>query len=301
MESIYGSIEAGGTKFVCAVGTSPDDIRAETRIPTSTPVETLASTIAFFEKQPFPLKALGIACFGPVDLNRDSPTFGYITKTPKPNWSNTDVAGVIGRALNIPVGFDTDVNGALLGEQRWGAAEGLESAIYFTIGTGIGAGAVAEGKLVHGLVHPEMGHMLLPHDRAADPFPGFCPFHGDCFEGLAAGPAVEARWGQRAENLPPDHPAWDLEAEYIARALHTLVCVYSPKRIILGGGMMNQRHLFPLIREKVLRSLNQYVQHPVLLDQIDAFIVPPALGNRAGILGGIALAQDAALLASAQG
>ncbi len=301
MESIYGSIEAGGTKFVCAVGTGPDDIRAETRIPTTAPVETLASTIAFFEKQPFPLKSLGIACFGPVELNRDSLTYGYITKTPKPNWSNTDVAGVIGRALNIPVGFDTDVNGALLAEHRWGAAQGLNSAIYFTIGTGIGAGAVAEGKIVHGLVHPEMGHMLLPHDRMVDPFAGFCPFHGDCFEGLAAGPAVEARWGQRAENLPPDHPAWGLEAEYIASALHTLICVYSPQRIILGGGLMNQRHLFPLIREKVLRSLNQYVQHPALLDQIDAFIVPPVLGNRAGILGGIALAQDAGLLAAAQG
>jgi fructokinase len=200
--------------------------------------------------------------------------------------------------VDVPIGFDTDVNGALLGEYRWGAAQGLKSSIYFTIGTGIGGGAMGEGNLIHGLVHPEMGHMRLPHDHEQDPFEGMCPFHGDCFEGMAAGPAMEKRWGQKAETLPPDHPAWELEADYIAKALHSLICVFSPQRIILGGGIMNQSHLFPLIRKKVLASLNDYVHHPAILENIDSFIVPPMLGNQAGVLGAIALAQAADKLAS---
>jgi fructokinase len=297
MRKLYGGIEAGGTKFVCAVGSGPEDIRAEIRFATTNPQETLGQAIDFFQQyhRETPLEALGIASFGPVDLAPGSETYGFITKTPKPGWSDTDVAGVIGRALNIPIGFDTDVNGALLGEYRWGAAQGLENSIYLTIGTGIGGGAMVRGNLVHGLVHPEMGHMRLPHDLAQDPYPGKCPFHGDCFEGLAAGPAVGERWGQKAETLPPDHPAWDLEAHYIAQALHILICVYSPQRIILGGGIMNQQQLFPLVRQKVADSLNGYVQHPVILDDIESLIVPPKLGNQAGVLGSIALAQAVVL------
>jgi fructokinase len=189
--------------------------------------------------------------------------------------------------------FDTDVNGAALGEGRWGAAQGLDTFLYLTIGTGIGGGGMVGGQLMHGLIHPEMGHIRMAHDRQRDPFPGACPFHGDCLEGLAAGPALEKRWGSPAESLPPDHPAWDLEAEYLAQALHTFICTLSPQRIILGGGVMKQAHLFPRIRQKVLASLNGYVQSPAILERIQDYIVPPRLGDRAGVLGALALAQNA--------
>ena len=289
MTTRYGGIEAGGTKFVCAVGTAPDDVR-ETRFPTTTPDESINRAIAFFREQPR-ITAIGIASFGPIDLHPDSPTFGYITTTPKPGWANTDLAGAIKRALGVSIGFDTDVNVAALGEQRWGAAQGLDTFIYLTIGTGVGGGGLSSGKLLHGLIHPEMGHIRLPHDLARDPFPGACPYHGDCLEGLASGPALEKRWGARAETLPPDHPAWKLEARYLALALVNFICTLSPQRIILGGGVMEQAQLFPLIRREVQQLLNGYVQSPVIIENIDAYIVPPGLGKRAGVLGAIALAE----------
>jgi fructokinase len=297
MPRYYGGIEAGGTKFVCAVGSGSGEILAETRFATTKPAETLEQASAFFARNwdDFPLAAIGIASFGPVDLNLDSPTYGSITKTPKPGWSDADIVSKIAGKFGVRVGFDTDVNGALMGEYRWGALQGIKNSIYITIGTGIGGGAMVNGKLIHGLVHPEMGHMRLPRDDAHDPFGGLCPFHGDCFEGLACGPAVEKRWGQKAETLPPDHPAWDLEAHYIAQALHILTCVLSPERIVLGGGIMNQSHLFPLVRQKILDSLNGYVKHGAILKHIDEYIVPPGLGNQAGVLGAIALAQEAEL------
>ena len=297
MSELYGGIEAGGTKFVCAIGTGPDDIRAEVRFPTEEPGKTMAQAVAFFEEQRRKeggLTAVGISAFGPIDPNPESPTFGYITTTPKPGWGNTDLAGTIGRALGVPVGFDTDVNGAALGEWKWGAAQGLQNFLYFTIGTGIGGGGMINGRLMHGLIHPEMGHMRLPRDPEQDPFAGACPYHGDCFEGLAAGPAIGKRWGQPAETLPPDHPAWDLEAHYLAMALHNVITVLSPERIIMGGGVMGQAHIFPLLRQKVQQSLNGYVQAAAILHNIDEFIVPPGLGNLAGVLGSIALAQQAA-------
>lgn len=294
MNQLVGGIEAGGTKFVCAVGTGPDNVRAVLRIPTTTPSETLEQAITFFRDQQVqrgPLAAIGIAAFGPLDPQPGSPTFGYITTTPKPGWRNTDFAGRVARALNVPVGFDTDVNVAALGEARWGAAQGLDSFIYLTIGTGIGGGGLLGGQLMHGLIHPEMGHIRLPHDRTRDPYPGCCPFHGDCLEGLASGPAIEGRWGQPAGTLAPDHPAWDLEAEYLALALSNYICTLSPQRLVLGGGVMDQQHLFPLIRQKVQQGLAGYVQSPAILEHIDQYIVPPGLGNRAGVLGAIALAQ----------
>lgn len=293
MKKLYGGIEAGGTKFVCAVGNGPTEICSEIRFSTTTPKETLNQAARFFKQyhDDNPLAAIGIASFGPVDLVPESETYGFITKTPKQGWSDINIVGAISQELNLPVAFDTDVNSALLGEHRWGAAQGFGTAIYLTIGTGIGGGAMVDGQLVHGLVHPEMGHMRLFHDIEKDPYAGGCRFHGDCFEGLASGPAVEERWGHKAETLPPDHPAWDLEAYYIAQALHTLICVYSPQRIILGGGIMNQQQLFPLVCEKVQASLNGYVQHPGILEHIDNLIVPPKLGNQAGVLGAIALAQ----------
>ena len=293
---MYGGIEAGGTKFVCAVGSGPEDLRGETRFPTTTPEETLNRAIAFFRQQQAtldePLTAIGVAAFGPLDPDPDSPTFGFITTTPKPGWANTDFAGVIRRALRLPVGFDTDVNGAALAEQRWGAAQGLDTFVYLTIGTGIGGGGMAAGRLLHGLLHPEMGHLRVPHDRQADPFPGSCPFHGDCLEGLASGPALEQRWGRQAETLPPDHPAWALEARYLALGLVNIILTLAPQRIILGGGVMQQPLLFPLVRREVQKLLNGYIHAPEILERIDNYIVPPALGNRAGVLGAIALAQN---------
>ncbi|MFN8458991.1 MAG: ROK family protein [Anaerolineae bacterium] len=291
--TLYGGIEAGGTKFVCAVGTGPDDLRAEVRFPTTTPQETIGQAIAFFKEQTQTevLAAIGIASFGPVDPNPTSPTFGYITTTPKPHWAKADLAGTIGRALNVPVGFDTDVNGAALGEHRWGAAQGLDTFIYLTIGTGLGGGGLVGGRLMHGLIHPEMGHIRLPR-HPDDPYPGACPFHGDCLEGMAAGPALQGRWGQRAEMLPPDHPAWEIEAHYLAYGLVNFICTLSPQRIILGGGVMDQVHLFPLVRRKTVELLNGYVQSPAILERIDQYIVPPGLGNKAGVLGAIALAEQ---------
>lgn len=296
MDAYVGGIEAGGTKFVCAVGTGPDDIRAEARFPTTTPEETIGRALAFFREQTAhhgPPAAIGIAAFGPVDPNPASSTFGYITTTPKPGWANTNLAGAIGAALGAPIGFDTDVNVAGLGEWRWGAAQGLENFLYLTIGTGVGGGGLLNGKLMHGLVHPELGHIPLPHDRAADPYAGRCPFHGDCLEGMAAGPAIGERWGLPAYQLPPDHPAWELEAHYLALALQSFICTLSPERIIMGGGVMEQPQLFPRLRRKVQAYLNGYVQSPAILRDIDSYIVPPALGNRAGVLGAIALAQMA--------
>lgn len=293
MKPFVGGIEAGGTKFVCAVGTGRDDIQAETRFPTTTPAETIGRAIAFFQAQQAnrgPLAAIGIAAFGPLDPNPQSPTYGYITTTPKPGWANADFAGAVARVLSVPVGFDTDVNGAALGEWRWGAAQGLDTFIYLTIGTGIGGGVMVNGQLLHGLIHPEMGHISLPHDWAVDPYAGRCPYHGDCLEGMAAGPAIGDRWGQPAFELPAGHPAWALEAHYLALALRTFICTLSPQRIILGGGVMEQPQLFPLVRQKTQAVLNGYVQSPAILQQIDSYIVPPGLGNRAGVLGAMALA-----------
>jgi fructokinase len=294
MAKIYGGIEAGGTKFVCAVGTDPADIQQEARFPTTTPAETIGRAIDFFRPYQAELAAIGIGSFGPVDLEPSSPTYGYLTATPKPGWTNVDFAGRLQQALAVPVGFDTDVNAAALGEQRWGAAQGLDNFIYLTIGTGIGGGAMVNGRLLHGLVHPEMGHIVVPHDWTADPYPGFCPFHGDCLEGLAAGPALAGRWQQPAETLPADHPAWALEAHYLALALMNFICTLSPQRIILGGGVMAEPTLFPLVRSKIQALLNGYVKHPAILERIEDYVVPPGLGGQAGVLGAIALAQDAA-------
>jgi len=287
---VYGGIECGGTKFVCATADESGQLLARTEFPTALPAETISRAMAFFREQPHELTSIGIGSFGPVDLHRESPRFGYITSTPKPGWPDTDVAGAVRRATGLPVAFDTDVNAAALGEFRWGAARGLDTFMYLTIGTGLGGGGMVNGRLLHGLVHPEMGHIRVPHDRTADPFPGNCPFHGDCLEGLVAGPAVEARWGQRGETLAPEHPAWDLEAHYIALGLATWICTLSPERIILGGGVMRQASLFAKIHREVLALLNGYIQAPEILECINQYIVPPALGGNAGVLGAIALA-----------
>jgi fructokinase len=288
---LYGGIEAGGTKFVCVIGTGPQNILAEERFPTTTPAETIARSVDFFRRHGGDLAAIGIGSFGPVDLDRQSPTYGYITTTPKPGWAQADLRGGIQRALNVPVAFDTDVNVAAFGEHYWVPQNrALDPLLYMTVGTGIGVGGLVNGQLLHGLLHPEAGHMLLPRDPQRDPFTGACPYHGDCFEGLACGPAMAKRWGQPAETLPSDHPAWQLEAHYIALAVMNLALVVSPQRIVIGGGVMQQTGVIENVRREVVQLLNGYLQSDRITRDIDHFIVPPALGNQSGMLGAIALA-----------
>ncbi len=293
MRRYYGAIEAGGTKFNCAVGNESGELVAEKRISTTTPEETIGKTIYFFAPyaQAAELAGVGIGSFGPVDLDPDSPHFGYITTTPKPGWSQVDLLGQVKQALGVPAAFDTDVNVAAMGEQYWTPENrSLDPFVYVTVGTGIGVGIIANGSPIHGLVHPEAGHFPLPHDLQKDPFPGSCPYHGDCWEGLANGPAMAKRWGQPAETLSEDHPGWELEAEYNALALANIIYAYSPKRIVLGGGVMQHPRLHEMVRRKVQEILNGYVQSPTLLDKIEDYIIQPTLGNRSGVMGALALA-----------
>jgi fructokinase len=283
---LVGGVEAGGTKVVCAIGRDPDDVRAEARFATTTPAETLARVVRFFREHATPIAALGVATFGPVDLDPGSPTFGAITATPKPGWQHVDVVGPLRDALGVPIALDTDVNASALAEHRWGAARGASSAVYVTVGTGIGGGAVLDGRPLHGLGHPEMGHVRIPHDRAADPFAGTCPRHGDCWEGLASAPAIAGRWGRAPEILPDDHPAWPLEAGYLALGIANVLLTLSPRCLVLGGGVMARASLLPLVRTRVDALLGGYVRA--------AAIVPPALGERSGVLGALALARDLA-------
>ena len=286
-----GAIEAGGTKFVVCIGDEFGNVIERDSFPTETPEETMANIFKFFDGKD--IEALGVGCFGPIDPDLNSPTYGYITTTPKPGWGNFNIMGALKERYDIPMGFDTDVNGAALGEAYFGAAKGLDSALYMTIGTGIGCGAIVEGNLVHGLLHPEMGHMNMIV-REDDTYAGKCPFHGTCFEGLAAGPAIEARWGKKGFELPADHPAWDLEAYYIGQALATYVLVISPKKIILRGGVSKQKQMFPLIHKYLREFLNGYIQKDeILTDKIDDYIVSPALGDNAGVCGALALAKQA--------
>jgi fructokinase len=294
---LYGAIEAGGTKFVCMVGSGPRHIEKQLRIDTTTPDETLNKVVDFFRSYTIDekIKTIGIGCFGPLDLRKDSSTFGYITSTTKPGWNNTNIAGTLRDNLNVKVAMDTDVNAAALGEFQWGASKGCDPSLYVTIGTGIGAGYVKDGKPLLGMVNPEMGHIHVPHDMNLDPYPGSCPFHHDCFEGLASGPALQNRFNVRGETIPDVHPFWDIEAGYISSALATYILILSPKIIILGGGIMDRAFLFPIIRRIVLEGLNGYVQNSNLLEHTDEYIVPPGLGNNSGVLGALALAQISTL------
>jgi fructokinase len=302
---LVGAIEAGGTKFICAIGNGPGTaLRARTQFATgSDPARLMQEVVAWFAAQASqhgPLAALGVASFGPVDLDETSATYGHITTTPKPGWQNADILGPLRRAFpGLPLGFDTDVNGAALGEARWGAARGLDDFVYVTAGTGIGGGGMSRGRLLHGLVHPEMGHMGLPH-LPGDDFPGSCPFHGRCWEGLCSGSAIAKRAGAPAESLPPDHPAWDATILYMAHALKNLACVLSPRRIILGGsvrkgGQLGEAAFFRKLRTALREVLAGYIASPALSESgIAEFVVPPLLGDDAGVCGAMALAQDAA-------
>ena len=286
-----GALEAGGTKMVCAIGDELGNVIERASFPTRMPEETMPDIINYFKDKQ--IEALGISSFGPLNLDENDPCFGDITTTPKPGWKNYPLRRELMKALGVPVGIDTDVNGAALSEARLGAGQGLDALVYYTIGTGVGGGAVVEGKLLHGLVHPEMGHMLLrPVEN--DPTPhGFCPYHDGCLEGMANGPAIEKRWGKSAKELPEDHIAWDVEAEYLAQMCVNTIVMLSPKKIVLGGGVMHQLHLFPKIRKRTLELLNGYVAHPAVLEDIDNYIVPPALGDNAGAAGSLLLALEA--------
>lgn len=283
---LIGAIEAGGTKFICGVGNEDGEILDRISFPTETPEETMQQAVAYFKN--VGVEAIGIGSFGPLNMDESSLTYGHVTTTPKPGWGGFDFVGAIKRHFPIPVGFDTDVNAAAFGEVKWGAAQGLDSCVYYTVGTGVGVGVYAEGKLVHGLVHPEGGHVLTRR-HSEDVFEGLCPYHGDCLEGLAAGPAIEKRWGVKGSALPTDHLAWEMEAYYLGQAIAGVILLLSPKRVILGGGVMHQEQLFPLIRREVRKSLNGYVAAPEILEAMDSYIVPPGLGDDAGLCGALAL------------
>lgn len=286
----FGAIEAGGTKFVVAIGDENGQIIERASFPTTTPQQTMEEVFHFFDGKE--IEAMGIGTFGPIDPDKNSPTYGYITTTPKPYWANFNILGALQERYDIPMGFDTDVNGAALGELMFGCAQGLDSCLYLTIGTGIGGGAIVEGHLVHGLLHPEMGHIkMIRHPE--DSYLGHCPYHHDCFEGLAAGPAIEERWGCKGADLPVDHPAWNLEAYYLGQAMAAFILILSPKKIILGGGVMKQKQLFPMLRQYTLDFLNGYIQKNEIIQHIDDYIVSPGLGDNAGICGALALAKTA--------
>ena len=288
---VLGALEAGGTKMVLSIGNEKLEIIDRVSIPTRSPEETMPEMIAYFRDKH--VDAIGIGSFGPLDLDPASPTYGSITTTPKPGWAGVPLMKMLTEGAGAPGEIDTDVNAAALAELECGAAKGLKSCLYVTIGTGIGGGLIVEGNLVHGLVHPELGHMLLrpdPDDPAPD---GFCPFHKGCLEGLASGPAMQKRWGESARTLPDEHIAWKIEAEYLAQMCVNSIVSFSPEKIVLGGGVMHRRHVFEGIRRRTQELLGGYVQHEAILKDIDNYIVSPGLGDAAGVTGALILARRA--------
>jgi len=291
---LLAAIEAGGTKFMLALGTGPDDLRETARIPTTRPDETMAAVVAWFgeaQRRHGKFAALGVGTFGPAGLRQGAADYGFITTTPKPHWAHTDLLGPLRQAFGVPMAFDTDVNAAALGEFTWGAGQGCDSLVYLTVGTGIGGGAIVHGRPLHGLLHPEIGHLRIP--SASPGFAGHCPWHGDCLEGLASGPAIAARWGQPAETLPPGHPAWQEIAAHLAAAALNILFTLSPQRLIMGGGVLQNDHLLPGVRQHLGTLLNDYLDHPSLQDGFESWLTAPGLGTHSGILGGIALAASA--------
>lgn len=285
---MLAGIEAGGTKMVCSVSDYDLNLKGSVILPTTTPEETIGEMVSYFKK--FDIDAIGIGCFGPIDLNTNSSTYGHIMRTPKPGWSGIDVVGAFKSEFNVPVGFDTDVNAAVLGEVYKGAARECDNAIYITIGTGVGVGIYCNGNLMHGLVHPEGGHILL-NRHPEDSFESCCPFHKNCVEGLASGPAIEKRWGMEPKLLVDNDRVWELEAYYIAQAITDYVLAYSPEKIILWGGVMHQDKLFDMVRAQVKNMLGGYVQSDMIEKNIDQYIVKPGLGEKPGIIGALCLAK----------
>lgn len=293
--NLYGVIEAGGTKMVVGIADSFGDIIDRAVIPTTTPDETLPEVINYFKSSPYITGciALGAGFFGPANIDITSKQYGLIRNTSKLAWRGCNIVKLLKNALNMPIGFDTDVNAAVLAENRWGATQGLKNSIYMTIGTGIGTGCIVNDRLLHGLTHPEGGHMFIPRNSQDDFLEG-CPYHQNCLEGLASGPSIKARWKVKsALELPPDHAAWDLEAEYLGYGISNYIMTFLPERIVLGGGVMRQRQLFKKVRQKVVEQLNTYVSEPEIIENIDKYIVPPKLGENAGLCGAIILAEMA--------
>lgn len=295
---LIAAIEAGGTKFVCAVGTGPDDLRDIARIPTTTPGETLAEVdryLSMAQSKHGPFAAIGVGSFGPVDLDKASKTYGCITTTPKPGWQSVGVVNRLQSRYQVPVAFDTDVNAAVLGESLWGAGKNTDPLVYITVGTGVGGGVLVHGQLLHGILHPEIGHLMVPapqHSKAVHDI-CHCPFHKNCVEGYVSGAALAARWGVRADTFSNDHPAWQETAKVMAHALANITLTLCPRRIILGGGVMQQPHILPLIRKSLAKVLNGYFKVPEMDQSLDHFIVPPGLNGHSGILGALALGDRA--------
>jgi predicted NBD/HSP70 family sugar kinase len=289
----YGGIEAGGSKWQCALADDDGEILVSETFPTESPDKTIARASDFFLTHEIP-RAVGVGCFGPLDLRPSSPTYGWITTTPKPGWAHTDVLGLLQASLRCAAWIDTDVNAAAIGEARRGQGRGLHTFAYITVGTGIGVGVFANGALLRGLSHPEAGHIRIPHDRARDPFPGSCPYHSDCFEGLASGVALRQRYGRAAEDLT-DPAVWELEADYLALGLLAVIHILTPQRLIIGGGVTHHSDLLPNVRRRILELVNGYLEMPQLSDSamIDEFIVMPTLGGNAGLIGSIELARIA--------
>jgi fructokinase len=291
-----GAVELGGTKTVALVAKDKDHIVAKKVIPTLSPEQTVQDLADFFhlvqEKYNIAIDSIGIGSFGPLDLNPDSETYGFITSTPKKGWVFFNIKSAVENACQVDVIIDTDVNAAALGEYLYDPEKSIQNLVYITIGTGIGAGLVINNRIIHGLVHPEFGHMRITHNREQDPFSGVCPYHHDCLEGLASGPAIEERWNTRPQNLPKDHPAWQLEAEYISYGLVNLICTVSPELIILGGGVMNNKNLYDFIRVHTKKILSGYIKTSALEDKIDKYIIAPRLNADSGIIGALYLVEQ---------
>ncbi len=289
----FVGIEGGGTKFICAYGSGPQDLKERTEIRTQNPAVTMRELIEYIRsvQKKVTVAAIGASIFGPLDLDTSSPTYGYVTTTPKQEWINFNFVGTLQQEFNCPVGFDTDVNAAAISEYRWGAAKNISDLLYLTVGTGIGGGLIVNHRLVHGAMHPEMGHIFIPQDKN-DTFAGVCKYHGNCLEGLASGPSLKERWRVKsALDLPEDHPGWEFEASYLGLALANYTLILSPKKIIIGGGVMRQNHLLPKIRRHLLKHLGGYIQNRTVVQGIDEYVVKPGLEENAGVLGAIAIAE----------
>ena len=286
--AIMAAVEAGGTKFNCGLGDENGNIIDQVSIPTTTPEETMKKVIEYFKDKKFDV--MGVGSFGPIDPIKGSKTYGHITKTPKAYWSDYNLIGELKKHFDVPMEFDTDVNGAALAEAWWGAGKGFKNVMYITVGTGIGAGATVDGKMLQGLTHPEMGHISVKR-HPEDTFEGTCSFHGDCLEGMAAGPAIEKRWGTKGIELAEDNRVWEMEAYYLSQALVNYILILSPEKIIMGGGVMKQKQLFPLIHKNVKEMLNGYVDKKEILEDIENYIIYPGLGDYAGFIGSFALGK----------
>lgn len=293
--SLFGAIELGGTKTTVLVADSQNNVLRKTKFPTLTPEMTIGDVSKFLlstsDELGKKIRSIGVGSFGPLDLDHESKTHGFITSTPKSGWQFFNLKGFLEQSVGVPIILDTDVNAAAWGEYLNLSNKSVRNLVYITVGTGIGAGIIINGEISHGLVHPEFGHIRIPHNTSLDPYPGICPFHKDCLEGLASGPAIQDRWKQSPETLPVNHIGWDLEGEYLAYAINNLICTVSPQRIILGGGVMRFERLYEVVRAKTKLLLNRYIKSELIEDQIQTYISAPRLREDSGIIGALYLSK----------